>query len=224
MQNLNVLLEYGPFILEGAIVTVELTVLCSLLVLATAMAAGVTLLSRSFWLRAVARAYVELFRGTSLFVQLFAVYFILPLSGVNLSPFEAGILAIGLNGGAYGAEIVRAGIQAIGRDQREATVALNLKRWQALWYIILPQAMVLMLPSFGNLAIDVMKATAATSLITVSELTFHAQTVRMQTGQTAIPFIMIFITYLVIASVLISLVRWLERRFGRGIVIADGGA
>lgn len=217
MQSVDFVLAYTPFILQGAVSTIQITVFGCAFALPTAILAGLGLLARSMGVRYLARTYVEIFRGTSLFVQLFAAYFILPLSGINLTAVQAGILAIGLNAGAYGAEVVRAGVQSVGSDQREATVALNLTRWQAMRWIIFPQAMILMLPSFGNLAIEIMKATAVTSLITVSELTFHAQTVRAQTGQTAIPFLMIFVTYLILASVLIGIVRWLERRYGRGI-------
>nr|WP_245262700.1 ectoine/hydroxyectoine ABC transporter permease subunit EhuC [Ensifer sp. BR816] len=216
VQNLDATIGYGRFILSGALATVELTIFSCALALLMAFLAGLALLSRSYSIRAVARIYVEFFRGTSIFVQLFAAYFVLPLVGISLTPVQAGVLAIGLNGGAYGSEVVRAGIQAVGRDQTEASIALNLTRWQAMWWVILPQAVVVMLPSFGNLAIEIMKATAVASLVTVSELTFQAQMVRSQTGETAIPFLLILVTYLVIASVLTALVRLLERRFSRG--------
>lgn len=217
MQNLESTLGYTSFILTGALATIELTVLSCALALLVAFAAGLSLLSRHLWIRWASRIYVEFFRGTSIFVQLFAAYFVLPLAGISLSPVQAGVLAIGLNGGAYGAEVVRAAVQAVGPDQLEATIALNLTRRQAMWWIVLPQAVVVMLPSFGNLAIEIMKATAVASLVTVSELTFQAQMVRSQTGATAVPFILIFVTYLAIASVLMALVRWLERRFSRGV-------
>jgi polar amino acid transport system permease protein len=219
MQNLETTLGYGQFILSGALATIQLTVFSCILAFLIAFLAGLSLLSRRLWVRAVARIYVEFFRGTSIFVQLFAAYFVLPLAGISLTPVQAGVLAIGLNGGAYGAEVVRAGILAVGPDQTEATIALNLTRWQAMRWVILPQAIVVMLPSFGNLAIEIMKSTAVASLVTVSELTFQAQMVRSQTGETAMPFILIFVTYLLIASVLMALVRWLEKRFGRGIAI-----
>ncbi|TCU31477.1 ectoine/hydroxyectoine ABC transporter permease subunit EhuC [Rhizobium azibense] len=218
MQNFESAIGYGWFILTGALATVELTVFSCLLALLVAMLTGIALTTDSFVLRGAARTYVEIFRGTSVFVQLFAAFFVLPFVGISLTPIQSGVLALGLNGGAYGAEVVRAAINAIGRDQREAAIALNLTRRQALWWVILPQAVVLMLPSFGNLAIEIMKGTAVASLITVSELTFQAQTVRAQTGDTAMPFLLIMVTYLVIASVLTSFVRWLEKRFSNGIV------
>ncbi|UVK48236.1 ectoine/hydroxyectoine ABC transporter permease subunit EhuC (plasmid) [Mesorhizobium sp. AR07] len=223
MNNFESAIGYSWFILTGAVATVELTFLSCLLALILAMLSGIALTADQISVRAITRIYVEIFRGTSVFVQLFAAYFVLPFVGVSLSPLQSGVLALGLNGGAYGAEVVRAALNAVGRDQREATIALNLTRWQSLWWVILPQAVVFMLPSFGNLAIELMKGTAVASLITVSELTFQAQVVRGQTGDTAMPFLLILVIYLLIASALISFVRWLERRFGRGIVSANTG-
>ncbi len=106
--------------------TLELTVLGSALALVMAFLAGLGRLSRFFALRALATAYIEFFRGTSIFVQLFWVYFVLPFAGVTLTPLQAGVLALGLNVGAYGAEVVRGAVQSIGREQREACIALNL--------------------------------------------------------------------------------------------------
>lgn len=210
--------EYWWFILQGAGSTISITILSCALALLVSFASGIALLSQQFWIRAISRVYVEVFRGTSVFVQLFVAYYVLPLLGLRLSPIVAGTLALGLNGGAYAAEVVRAAILAVGRDQHEASIAVNLTRWQAMLWIILPQAFVIMLPSFGNIAIEIMKGTAAASLISVSELTFQAQTVRAYTGETAFPFILIFIAYLVIASLIMILVGWLEKRFSRGII------
>lgn len=209
--------SYGWVILKSAGATVELTILSICVALAVAFIAGVSLTSRNRFVRGVARTYVEVFRGTSAFVQLFMAFYVLPLVGMELTPTQACVLALGLNGGAYAAEVVRAAIEAIGLDQRETTIALNLTRAQAMLWVILPQATALMLPSFGNLAIETLKGTALASLIAVPELTNQAQMVRSQTGETAVPFIIILITYLSIASLLMFLVRWLERRYRRRI-------
>lgn len=217
MQNLEATLGYASLVLQGVTATVELTILSCMVALVLAVLSGMGLLSSSGTIRFVSRVYVEFFRGTSVFVQLFAAYFVLPLVGISLTPLQAGVLALGLNGGAYGAEVVRAAIQTIGRDQDEATIALNLTKWQAMRYIIFPQAFLLMLPSFGNLSIEIMKGTAIASLISVSELTFQAQMVRSQSGETALPFTIIFFTYLAIASFLMFSVKFAERKFGRGL-------
>ena len=210
-------LDYFSLILQGAIVTVELTVMGSILALIVAFIAGLGRVSRHFAVRALATAYIEFFRGTSIFVQLFWIYFVLPLAGFELSPLLAGVLALGLNVGAYGAEVVRGAVQSIGREQREACVALNLTRRQSLWHVILPQAFVLMLPTFGNNAIELLKATAVVSLISLTDLTFQAQIVRAQTGSTAFPFLTILVIYFALAMLISAGVRALERRLARGL-------
>src|SRR5688572_1578342 len=130
---------YIGLILEGALVTLQLTLAGSALALVVAFVAGLGRLSRFALLRGLATVYIEFFRGTSIFVQLFWAYFVLPFAGISLTPFQAGVLALGLNVGAYGAEVVRGAIQSIGREQYEACTALNLNRWQRMRHVILPQ-------------------------------------------------------------------------------------
>ncbi|MCA1367150.1 ectoine/hydroxyectoine ABC transporter permease subunit EhuC [Bradyrhizobium sp. BRP14] len=208
---------YIGLILEGAWVTVQLTLMGSALAVVVAFAAGLGRLSRFMAVRALATAYIEFFRGTSIFVQLFWAYFVLPFAGITLTPLQAGVLALGLNVGAYGAEVVRGAVKAIGREQREACIALNLSRYQAMRHIILPQALPLMLPTFGNNAIELLKGTAVVSLISLTDMTFQAQVVRAQTGNTLIPFATILVLYFVMAWLISLGMRWLERRVSRGL-------
>jgi polar amino acid transport system permease protein len=208
---------YLQLIFQGALVTVELTLFGSVLALIMAFLAGLGRLSRFAAIRALATSYIEFFRGTSIFVQLFWAYFVLPFFGLPLTPLQAGILALGLNVGAYGAEVVRGAIQSIGKEQYEACTALNLTRWQCMRHIIVPQALVVMLPTFGNNAIELLKATAVVSLISLSDMTFQAQVVRAQTGNTLIPFVTILMLYFAMASVISFAVRGLERRLASGL-------
>ncbi|AEG08530.1 ectoine/hydroxyectoine ABC transporter permease subunit EhuC (plasmid) [Sinorhizobium meliloti WSM1022] len=208
---------YIGLILQGAWVTVQLTLMGSALAVVVAFAAGLGRLSRFMAVRALATTYIEFFRGTSIFVQLFWVYFVLPFAGITLTPLQAGVLALGLNVGAYGAEVVRGAVKAIGREQREACIALNLTRFQAMRHIVLPQALPLMLPTFGNNAIELLKGTAVVSLISLSDMTFQAQVVRAQTGSTLIPFATILLLYFVMAWLISLGMRWLERRVSRGL-------
>lgn len=208
---------YIGLILEGALVTLQLTIAGSALALVVAFIAGLGRLSRFFVLRALATVYIEFFRGTSIFVQLFWAYFVLPFIGFNLTPFQAGVLALGLNVGAYGAEVVRGAIQSVGREQYEACIALNLGRWQAMREVILPQALLVMLPTFGNNAIELLKATSVVSLISLTDMTFQAQVVRAQTGNTLIPFTTIIILYFLMAVAISQSIRALERRMARGL-------
>ena len=208
---------YIGLILQGALVTVELTVYGSLLALVMAFVAGLGRISRFAALRWLATAYIEFFRGTSIFVQLFFAYFVLPFAGLTLSPLQAGVLALGLNVGAYAAEVVRGAILSVGREQYEACIALNLSRWQCMRRVILPQALLVMLPTFGNNAIELLKATSVVSLISLTDMTFQANVVRAQTGNTLVPFATILVLYFVLAMIIAFSVRALERRMARGL-------
>jgi len=208
---------YLGLILHGALVTIELTLMGSALAVVMAFLGGLGRLSRFFAVRALATTYIEFFRGTSIFVQLFWAYFVLPVMGVTLTPMQTGVLALGLNVGAYAAEVVRGAIQSIGREQYEACTALNLGRWQGMRHVILPQAFLVMLPTFGNNAIELLKATSVVSLISLADLTFEAQVVRAQTGNTLVPFTTILILYFILALAISWAMRRLERRMARGL-------
>ncbi|PLP55785.1 ectoine/hydroxyectoine ABC transporter permease subunit EhuC [Mesorhizobium loti] len=208
---------YLDLILQGALVTIKLTLMGSVLALIMAFLAGLGRLSRFFAVRALATIYIEFFRGTSIFVQLFWAYFVLPLLGFELTPLQAGVLALGLNVGAYAAEVVRGAVQSIGKEQYEACTALNLGRWQGMRHVILPQAFLTMLPTFGNNAIELLKATSVVSLISLADLTFQAQVVRAQTGNTLVPFATILVIYFALAMLISWGTRSLERRLSRGL-------
>ncbi|MBK6467991.1 MAG: ectoine/hydroxyectoine ABC transporter permease subunit EhuC [Rhodobacter sp.] len=208
---------YLNLILQGAVVTAKLTLLGSVFALVMAFVAGLGRLAPMAALRWLATIYIEFFRGTSVFVQLFWVYFVLPFAGITLSPLMAGVLALGLNVGAYGAEVVRGAVLSVPKDQYEACIAINLTRLQRMWHVILPQALPLMLPTFGNNAIELLKGTAVVSLISLSDMTFQAQVVRSQTGSTLVPFAAILLLYFAMALVISAAMRWLERRMARGL-------
>ncbi|WP_233141229.1 ectoine/hydroxyectoine ABC transporter permease subunit EhuC [Haematobacter missouriensis] len=205
-------------ILNGAKVTILLTVLGSILALCVAFAAGLGRLSQIAPIRWLSTVYIEFFRGTSIFVQLFWIYFVLPMTGLwTPTPMQAGVMALGLNVGAYGAEVVRGAILSVPRDQHEACTAVNLTRFQRMRHVILPQALPLMLPTFGNNAIELLKATSVVSLISLADMTFQAQVVRSQTGNTFLPFVTILILYFAMSSVISYAVRAYERRVTRGM-------
>lgn len=210
-------LGYLTLILQGAVVTAKLTLMGSAFALVMAFVAGLGRLAPWAGLRWLATIYIEFFRGTSVFVQLFWVYFVLPFAGISLSPLMAGVLALGLNVGAYGAEVVRGAVLSVPRDQYEACIAANLTRWQRMRHVILPQALPLMLPTFGNNAIELLKGTAVVSLISLSDMTFQAQVVRSQTGNTLVPFVTILLLYFAMSLVISAVVRMAERRMTRGL-------
>jgi polar amino acid transport system permease protein len=181
-----------------------------------AFAAGLARLSRRAWVSLPALVYIDVFRGTSALVQLFWAYFALPLLGIKLSAMTVGILVLGLNIGAYGAEVVRGAVRAVPAEQSEAAVALNLTERQTMSRIILPQAVLLMLPPFGNLLIELLKSTALVSLITLGDLTFQGQVLRSATLRSGEIFTLVLLLYFVTALVITHGVRMLERRLAVG--------
>jgi polar amino acid transport system permease protein len=132
------------------------------------------------------------------------------------------IVALGLNVGAYGAEVIRGAIQSVEKGQWEAGIALNLTRMQTLRRVILPQAFVAMIPPWGNLFIELLKATALVSLITLADLAFKAQQMNQNTLRTIEIFSIVLVMYLGISMVITSLMGALERRASRGLMRGRG--
>jgi polar amino acid transport system permease protein len=209
--------EWMPLLLRGAWVTIQLTVLGCILAVIFAFIAAFGKMSTIRPVRWLAVAYIEVFRGTSALVQLFWLFFVLPFFGITMDPFTTGVLALSLNVGAYGAEVVRGAIQAVPRGQYEASTALNMSYWTMMRRIIVPQALLAMIPPWGNLFIELMKATALVSLITLTDLTFAAY----QLNQTALRSVEIFSLVLVMYFFISQAIAWLmhgaERHFARGL-------
>src|ERR1700691_1417807 len=149
--------HYLPALLKGAEVTAEITLASTVLGGALAFAAGIARAEGGRAASWIALVYIEIFRGTSLLVQLFWLYYALPLVGVSFDPMATGIAGLALNIGSYGAEVVRGALEAVAPQQREAARALNFGRAQTLLRVCLPQAIVEMMPSFGNLAVQNLK-------------------------------------------------------------------
>ncbi|GAA6742080.1 ectoine/hydroxyectoine ABC transporter permease subunit EhuC [Thermus oshimai] len=173
-------------------------------------------------MRVLAIVYVEVFRGTSLLVQLFWIFFALPLLGLHLPAWTAGVLALTLNIGAYGAEVVRGAIQAVSKEQYEAAAALNFTKRHTLWRILLPQAIVEMMPPLGNLAVQNLKSTALVSLITLNDLTFQAQNLRNLTQQSLEVYTLTLFMYFALALAIAGIHRWLELRVSRWVHLGGG--
>jgi len=210
---MSALVEYWPELLEGLGMTVLITVLGLVLTVVVAFAAGLARLSRLWVLRAPAYLFIEIFRGTSLVVQLFWFFYALPFLGIEFTPIAAAVLVLGLNEGSYAAEIVRGTISSRPKGQAEACIALGMSPAQRMRRVLIPQSIPAMLPSFGNVFVDLLKATALVSLVTISDLTFAAQTARNFTGETAAIFSTILVVYFALAMLLAWFTRFLERRF-----------
>ena len=181
---------------------------------------GLMRLSKNPAIQGIATVYIEFFRGTSLLVQLFWVYYVLPFFGLSLEAFVAGVVALGMNFGAYGAEIVRAGIIAVPKGQWEAAHALNFSPAKRIKRIIIPQIFPIILPPAANLTVELLKATALVALVTVVDLTFEAKQINSITWLSAQCFGTALLIYYIMARfALVPFLRWLEvvaaRKVGR---------
>lgn len=201
-------------LLRGVVTTVEVFTGALCVGLCVALLVGLARVSTHLVLRASATVFVTVFRGTSALVQLFWAYFGLPLIGVELGPIAVGVVVLGLNAGAYGAEIVRGAVLAIPREQWEAAQVLGFDRAQTLLRVVLPQALVSMLPPLTNLAIELLKGTALVSLITLSDLTFQARLLRDHTLRTTEVFGLSLLLYFLLATLLSRVGRRLEHKVG----------
>ncbi|WP_157018176.1 ectoine/hydroxyectoine ABC transporter permease subunit EhuC [Mesorhizobium xinjiangense] len=202
--------------IDGTLITAMQTVLAATLAIALALTTGLMRLAPNALIRGIATVYIEIFRGTSLLVQLYWIFFVLPLFGITLEKFTAGFVAVGMNLGAYGAELVRGAILSVPRGQWEAALALNMSPAKRMWRIILPQSLVIMLPPWGNLLIELLKGTALVSLISVADLMFEAKQINATTFLSAQAFGTALVVYYVMARFIITpFMRWLERATAR---------
>ena len=210
--------ELLPLLLRGAIVTIQITGLAALLATALALLAALARLAPWRPLRWTAGLYIEVFRGSSLLVQLFWLYFVLPLPPFNieLAPYTVAVLGLGLNIGAYGAEVMRGAFSAVPRGQIEAAIALNIPPVKRFFGIVLPQALVVALPPFTNLLIELLKGTSLVSLITLADLAFRADQLVQATFRTGEIFLMTLFLYFLLAQAINLSMRLLERRLKRG--------
>jgi polar amino acid transport system permease protein len=212
---------------EGTLVTLAVFASSTLLGTVLSLIFGVGRLSPRKWVRTLSSVYVEFARGISAIILLFWVFFSLPiLLDIRLSPFVAATIALGANMGAYGAEVVRGGILAVPKGQTEATIALNLTDRQRLRHVVLPQAIPVILPPFGNLMIEILKGTALVYLITLSDLMFEVDKLRTNqvvienSASTPVLFLNALVIYFLIAQVIAFVFGRLERR----VVASFGGA
>lgn len=202
--------------MEAALVTIEISALALLLGLAMAALAAAARLSRSGPLRWLGTAYVSVFRGTPCLIQLFLLYFGGPQVGINLDPFAAGVIGLGLNIGAYMTESVRGAILAVDRGQAEASRTIGFSRWQTTRLVVLPQAARLMIRPLGVNTIALIKGSALVSAISVVEMTYTAQRFISSTYKPFEIFAIAAVLYMIIIYVVARVVDHLDRRYAIG--------
>lgn len=213
MIVLQEMLSFLPQLLEGAVITITVSLAAYLLALIGGLIFGLARLSRFVAVRAVATAYVQFIRGTPLLLQLFSIYYVLPYAGIVLSPFASGVLGLAINYSAYMAEVFRSGIQAVPAGQREAGQSLGMSRRLLMRRIVLPQAFRIVIPAIGNFFVSIFKDSALVSVITMRDLMFTGELLASATFKHFEIFGMVAIIYFCISYPVAKLVEYIERRF-----------
>ena len=215
--------DYLPLLLRGIPITLELTFAAIALVVVSGLVLGVGRSSKIRAIRWPCGFLVEFLRGSSAIVQLFWAFYVLPFLGIELAPFTAGVLVLGLNGGAYFSEVVRASFASVPKGQTEAAIALNLSGWFRLTRVVLPQALPLMVPPFGNALIDMLKFTALLSLVTINELAYRADAIRSVLSEGAPVYGLTLLIYFGLALIFSLAVQRLEVLVNRWAGRVDTG-
>ncbi len=204
-----------PVLLQGALLTVEVSLLAIALATVLGVAGAAAKMSGARPLQALGSAYVEVFRNTPLLVQIFFLFFGLPRVGIRLSGFHSGLLALALYTGAYNTEVFRAGLEAVPRGLREAASALGLSPWQRFRFVVLPTAVRISLPALGNNFISLVKNSSLVSTIGMVELTFMARDLETWTFRSFDVYGLATLIYLGLVLLLSWLLRGLEARMWR---------
>ena len=212
--NFDLVVNSFPLLLLGAGVTIKITAMSVAVGVIIGLFVGIARICRVKPLEWLAAVYVDFFRGTPLLVQIFLVYFALPvITGQRIDPYIAAIGACGINSGAYVAEIFRAGIQSIDEGQMEAGRSLGMTWGQTMRYIIVPQAFKRVIPPLGNEFIALLKDSSLVSVIGFEELTRRGQLIIAKTYGSLEIWISVAIVYLVMTLTISRFVAYLEKRF-----------
>lgn len=206
------LTEIGISLLRGLGITIETIILATLLAIVLAFIVGILRTLKIPVLNFILALYVEVFRGSSVLVQLFWIYFVFPFFNIKLPALATAVLAIGLNYGAYASEVVRSAIVSVPETQIEACIALNMTPFQRMRRVILPQAIVQMMPSFGNLQIELIKATSLVSMVTLADLTYYATVLNNRTMQTTTIYLVLLIIYYLLTRPFYFFMKGLEKK------------
>ena len=212
--NFALVVNSFPLLLEGALVTIKITALSVGFGLLIGLVASIARMSKLWLVKMLASLYVDFIRGTPLLVQIFIIYFALPMrTGVRVDPLVAAITACSINSGAYVAEIFRAGIESIDKGQMEAGRSLGMTWGQTMYYIIVPQAFKRVIPPLGNEFIAMLKDSSLVSVIGFEELTRRGQLIIARTYGSLEIWLSVAVIYLAMTFVISRFVAYLERRY-----------
>jgi polar amino acid transport system permease protein len=205
-------IEFLPLLLQGAVLTVQVTILA--FALSSVIGLVLALMKVSHWrpLSLAAGGLINTIRGLPIIVQLFYIYFVLPEFGIQLSAFQAGVIGLGFAYSAYQAENFRAGIQAVDHGQLEAAQALGMRMPLVMRRVILPQAFRISLPPYCNTLVMMLKDSSLVSTITVAEMTRAGQLIASSTFQNMTVYTLVALLYLAMSLPLVFALRRLETR------------
>jgi polar amino acid transport system permease protein len=206
------ILERLPQFVAGAVQTIWLSAASFAVAIAIGLALALARISQRTWLARLSRVVTDAVRGTPALVQVLLIYFGLPQVGIELEAPVAGVIALGLNSGAYIGEIVRAGIVSVDPGQMEAARSLGMSHAKAMRRVVLPQALRIVVPPVTNEATTLVKGTSLLSVIAITELTRVGQQVMGITFRPIEAFLAVAAVYLVLITALSQVSLWLERR------------
>ena len=201
-----------PALLRGSIYTLEIAAFSCTIGIILGLLAGLALSSQHRLVRAITNIYTGLFRGTPMLIQILIATFAIPTLGIPISRFWAVVLAIGMNSGAYIAHIIKSGIGSVSIGQREAGKTVGLSDAQIIWYIVLPQAIRVVLPALGNEFITLIKDSSLASYVGVQELTKEGEIIAGRTLDAVTMYATVALFYLIITGILSIVVSAVERR------------
>ncbi len=211
-MKMELLQKILPILLQGSLVTIELTVLSVLIGTVIGVIFALCKISKNIIISKIATFYTWIFRGTPLLLQLFVLYYGLPQIGIALEPFTAAIIGLSLNSGAYMAEIIRGGILSIDKGQFEACKALGFTYMQTMKRVILPQTFKNIIPPVGNEFITMLKDTSLVSAIAMEELMRNAQLRMSSSGRAVEPFFVAACLYLLMTTVFTTVFSKIEKK------------
>ncbi|TAH42269.1 MAG: amino acid ABC transporter permease [Betaproteobacteria bacterium] len=211
--DFGIVLGFKAALLQGLLMTLKLTLVCVLLGCVLGFVVSLARGSRNWLVRGVSRGYVEFFRGTPVIVQLFWIFFCLPLVlGVELSNFTSAVIALTLYMGAITSETFRASLKSVGREQLDACIALGLPRWTQITSVILPQAVIRAVPTLLSNCVSLFKESALVSAVGMADLMFIGQNISNNTARPIEVLTIVAVIYFVIAFPLTRAVSHVERR------------
>ena len=203
--------EFLPVLLKAAVSTLIVTIGALILALVLGLIVALLRISKTGAFSKIAKVYIEFMRGTPAITQLFIIYFGLPSVGLPIEPIPAAILGLGMNGAAYTAEYYRAGIAAVNRGQQEAGLTLGLTPWQVWQFVVLPQAIRIVIPPLTNYSISLLKDSAIVQTIAVPEIMFYARALVSKTYLSMEIYVLVACIYLSVTLPLAYLSRRLEQ-------------